>query len=89
MNILDHAIYVLNGREYRWSGWHGCQLESKEWSRVPAGTQRKIAGFDFRVFTTHREWLRYRTTWALAISGDLDYCNTRIRALQSHLRALT
>ena len=88
MSISDHAILVLDGRHYRWSGWFGCQLESMEWRRRPAGTEREIAGRKFRVFSTVRAGIRYRTTWALAICGSVDYCNEQIRALKSALREL-
>jgi hypothetical protein len=50
--------------------------------------ERDIAGRKFRVFTTQRDGLQIRTTWALCISGSLDYCNAEIRALKEYLRGL-
>lgn len=63
----ERAELILGGRRYRWCGWFGCQLESSEWRRPPAGTEREIVGRRFRVFTTKRAGLKVLVTWALAL----------------------
>lgn len=85
----DHMEFVLDGRRYRWSGWFGCQLESYEWWRVPAGTRRRLAGFEFSVFMTERRGLKVRTTWSLANQpASLDKANEDIRRLREALTRL-
>lgn len=88
------AQFLINGRIYKWSGWLGCQLESYEWFRVPAGTSRDLeirVGYPavtMTVFTTQREGLKIRTTWAVASIGTLDEHSNRVKELQDSLRKL-
>jgi hypothetical protein len=84
----DRAELVLGGKRYRWSGWYGCQLESSEWWHVPAGAEREIAGRTFRAFSSRRDGLRVRVTWALPSHGTLDEHNARIELLKNDLRRL-
>lgn len=44
--MKDGVFARLGGIVYRWSGWGGCQLESYEWRRVPAGTERVVRAVD-------------------------------------------
>ena len=88
-----HAQFLIGGVKYRWTGWFGCQLESFEWRRVPAGTRRTLdIGYlqpiEVKVFTTKRDGLRVRTTWAVSHSGTLDEQNARIVALRTALSTL-
>ena len=87
---------VFDGTRYRWSGWLGCQLESLEWKRPPAGTTRML-DFDngkppveVTVFSTKRLGLfrRCRCTWAVSKSGSFDERSDRVRALLEALRGL-
>ena len=87
--VGDRAYVVLGGRRYSWSGWFGCQLESIEWRRVPAGTEREIAGRTFRVWRTERLWLRVRTLWCLTGLGrSIDHDNQQLLALRLDLQSL-
>jgi hypothetical protein len=86
------VFYLLDGVIYRWSGWCGCQLESIEWRRPPAGTQRVLTidfeRFEFTVFNTSRHGLKIRSTWALSHGGSLDEQDARIFHLQTTLRKI-
>ena len=91
MSYFPRAEFIIDGRRVRWSGWLGCQLESMEWRRVPAGTEWSFTlgygkTFHMCVFTTRRNGLRIRTTWALPAHGTIDQHNARIRELQNALR---
>jgi hypothetical protein len=86
--MRDHVQYRIDGVTYRWSGWLGCQLESREWFRPPAGTTRRIAGFEMTIWRTERQGLKIRCNWALSSSGTLDDHTKRIHELQSTLRKL-
>lgn len=82
------AYVVIDGITYQWAGWFGCQLESLEWRRVPAGTERNILGHSMRVFTTRREGLKIRTTWTIPLHCGVDEANKRIRNFRKELREL-
>lgn len=84
----DRALLVLNGTVYMWSGWFGCQLESREWRRVPAGTRRTLHGVEFTVFSTERAGLKWRTTWAMKLPDNIDAANVALRAMQVSLGTL-
>jgi hypothetical protein len=83
---------LIGGHRYRWSGWFGCQLESWEWRTLPAGTRRKLQihidrmPVEMTVFTTQRQGLRVRTTWAVSSSGTHSEHNARIEDLRQQLR---
>lgn len=88
---MNHAIYVIDGKHYRWSGWFGCQLRSYELRRAKAGTEREILGRKFRVFSTGKRTMRgVDTTWCLVgIDGQgIDHANARIRQLRADLKEL-
>ena len=93
---MRNVSAVFDGVRYRWSGWYGCQLESFEWRRPPAGTTRTL---DFgigkpsivvSVFTTERKlWLgKCRCTWAVSPTGRIDEHFARIQELKDALRGL-
>ena len=87
--MFDKAFFKLDGRMYTWSGWFGCQLESREWLRVPAGTSRNILGETFLVFRSDREGIKYTTTWSLVgLPENIDKANERLHLLRSRLAAL-
>lgn len=80
----DSLFYWLDGRFYGWSGWFGCQLQSFEWRRMPAGTRRRLVDRDFVVVATQRRWLRVRTTWSMTGNPTSE----EIRSLRSDLNAI-
>jgi len=93
---MRNVYAVFDGIKYQWSGWDGCQLESLEWRRPPAGTTR-ILDFEngkksiaVTVFTTERSgWLRRcRCTWAVSKIGSYDERSERINELRDALRGL-
>lgn len=89
MASYDRAILVLGGRHYRSIGLGlGAQLESMEWRRPAAGTERELGGHRFRVFSTHRQGFRIRVSWGLAVDGCLDTVLHRLREMQADLRRI-
>lgn len=86
----NRVTLILDGVEYRCTGWFGCQLESIERRRVPAGTTRAIAGQRFTVYSTHRLGLfRFRTTWTLTrLPDNLDDANAMLHAFNDLLRGM-
>lgn len=85
---MNKVIYKIDGVCYTWSGWFGCQLESYEWTRVPAGTKRTILGREFTVFTTERKGLKIRTTWATYLPIKGDEANKMLFKLKDDLKSL-
>ena len=92
----DGVFARLGGVVYRWNGWFGCQLESIEWRRAPAGTERVL---DFglgkptitvTVWKTERRWAvgRVRTFWAVSPRGTHDEHNARIFELKNALKGM-
>ena len=85
--------FIFGGVQYRWCGFFGCQLESREWRTLPAGTTREFK-FDFwntttmTVFSTKREGLKVKTTWAVSKRGTHDEQLARIRGLKAALASL-
>ena len=86
--------FIFDGVEYRWCGFFGCQLESREWRTLPAGTTRELK-FDFgrpsitmTIFSTKREGLKVKTTWAISKRGTHDEYLARIRGLKAALASL-
>lgn len=92
----DGVFARIGGVVYRWNGWCGCQLESSEWRRVPAGTSRTLdfgvgrQAVDVTVWRTERFWpfLKVRTLWAVSASGDLNAHNARVHALKNLLKEM-
>ena len=88
---IPYAYFIIDGIEYSWSGWFGCQLQSIEKRCLPAGTTRiinidpGIYSVEMRVFTTERKKLSYLTTWAVPSSGNINEHSSRIRLLKKHL----
>lgn len=87
---------VFDGIKYRWNGWGGCQLETSEWRRPPAGTERHLdfgvgkPSITVKIFTTRRVWPlgKCQCTWAIPSHGTLDQHNARIWELKSALKEL-
>ena len=93
---MTQVYVVFDGISYRWSGWLGCQLESLEWRRPPAGTTRMLyfdngkPPVEVTVFSTKRLGLfrRCRCTWAVSKIGSYDERSERINELRDALRGL-
>lgn len=94
--LPDKLFFRIDGVMYSWTGWFGCQLESHEWRRYPAGTERVILGMRFRVWTTERHWFtcctierhwfKCCTTWALCeLPDDVYRANETLRELRAKL----
>lgn len=92
--MTPRAEFCIDGVRYRWCGYYGCQLESMEWFTVPAGTQRTLqlqtgeAPVTVTVFTTQREGLKVRTSWAVSARGTIEDHARRIENLREQLRRL-
>ena len=94
--MIDPRIeIIINKIKYKWSGWYGCQLESFEFRRLPAGTERELNlgitnGFQkIRLFSTRRTgYFTVRHTWSITLSGDIDKQNAQIREFRNKLRSL-
>lgn len=88
------VYFMFDGIAYRWCGWFGCQLESYEWLTHPAGTMRRLdfgAGkptIELTVFSTKREGLKVRTTWAVSDHGTYEEHTARIYKLKNALSEL-
>ena len=86
--------FFFDGREYRWSGWFGSQLESLEWRTLPAGTQRVLhfangeESVRLTVFSTVRRGLKVSTHWAVSSCGTHDEHTARIWKLKKDLANL-
>ena len=92
--VLPRAWVVFNNVWYHWSGWLGCQLESFEWFKPPAGTRRVLDFTDgtqpieITVFTTKRDRFKVRCTWSVASHGTHDEHVARITDLNARLKKL-
>jgi len=86
---FDKAFFRLDGRLHSWSPGFGAQLESKEWRRVPAGTERKLLGETFRVWRSDREGLKFTTTWGMVnLPSNLDEIHEHLREFKAKLAKL-
>ena len=96
LDMKNGVFARIGGIVYRWNGWAGCQLESYEWRRVPAGTRRVL---DFglgkpkitvTVWTTERKcpFRKVRTLWAVSERGSTDEHNARISELKNALKGM-
>ena len=86
-------MFLIDGVFYTFSPGFGCQLESNEWKRVPAGTERVIKsayGDSIVVRVNSADWDKFmwRTTWEVSPSGTIDEHHTRIRELENILNTL-
>jgi hypothetical protein len=61
-----------HSRFYRLIGGLGAQLTSYEWRAPPAGTRRRLAGYEFVVFQTHRKGLRVECSWATVSAHTVE-----------------
>lgn len=84
----DVVYYWLSGRFYQRFGWHGSQLVSYEWRRPKPGTVRRILGREFRVFHAKRRLVRWRISWTMPLTGDMEADNALIRELDADLRRI-
>lgn len=94
---MKNGVFArIGGIVYRWNGWAGCQLETCEWRRMPAGTSRVL---DFgigkpkitvTVWKTERQcpFLKVRTLWAISERGSIDEHNARIFELKNALKGM-
>lgn len=86
--------FHIDGNKYRWYGWLGCQLESIESSRVPAGTTRYLdlgvgKGIEIRVYQTERCGIcKFRTTWAISSTGTYGEYSERVSNFHKTLQSL-
>lgn len=87
-DITARALFKSGGKIYRWTGWFGCQLESLEWWRVPAGTKRKMFDETFTVFSTERRGLMVITRWTMALPDETNEAHEKIKGLKERLRSL-
>lgn len=90
---MKSTIHVIDGTQYVWSGWFGCQLESVEnyFTTLKRGDCRYILGRLFYVYSVNRYLLMLpRVQWCLVlpteVTGDLDAHQAAIRSLRSALR---
>ena len=94
--MSDGVFARIGGHIYRWNGWLGCQLESSEWRRAPAGAERVLdfgtgqPSITVRVWRTERTWpyIKVRTFWAVSPAGTLDEHGARIAGLKAALRGM-
>lgn len=90
---MKSTIHVINGTEYVWSGWFGCQLESIEsyFTTLNQGDCRYILDRLFYVYRVERSLTKFpRAQWCLVlpadVTEDLDAHNAEIRSLRGALR---
>lgn len=88
-HVSRHKLYVFDGVVYQPEGWFGCQLESFEWRRPPAGTQRVLKAlrkdYTVTVFTTRRLGLLVKCTWSIQLPRDVREANKAIREFYEEL----
>lgn len=84
------VVFWIDRVTYWRTGWFGCQLESREFLRPPAGTRRILFNREFTVFTTRREGFYCRITWTMTrlSSVNTDKANIIIREFVNDLRDL-
>jgi hypothetical protein len=88
------VLFLFNGKRYWWSGWYGCQLASREWATLPAGTTRDFDFYDGKppvrmtVFSTRRDGLGVITKWAVSSACCHDEHQRRILELKERLAGL-
>lgn len=87
--MIDKVIFVINGNQYTWCGWYGCQLKSIE-RKFPAGTRRSILETEFGIYSQVRVGLfDYETKWHMIdLSPNITEANVQIYAFKDKLRKL-
>jgi len=83
---FDGRFYWLSGRFYKWIGGLGAQLSSCQWRHPRPGETRKLAGREYRPFSSRRSWLRVQVSWALVgLPKDLNEANALLRQIENEL----
>lgn len=86
---FDNAFYWLNGELYTFAYGFGAQLQSIQWIHPVPGERRTLAGREFVVFSSRREWLRVIVCWSMVnMPKDLEHMHITIRKLKSDLNDL-
>lgn len=86
---FDSAFYWLNGELYTFAYGFGAQLQSIQWTHPVPGERRTLAGREFVVFSSRREWLRVVVYWSMVnMPKDLEHMCITIKKLKSDLDAL-
>lgn len=79
--MTERVEIVSGGRRYRWTGpGLGSQLESREWRLPLPGTERLIMGHRYYLHMAYPTRLRWRCTWGVSSSCDLQTHHARIEA---------
>lgn len=82
----DSVYYWLDGEMYTFSGGHGAQLHSIQWTHPKPGERRKLVGRDFVAFNSLRRWGRVQVSWSMVnLSQDMDEANQELRRLRKDL----
>ena len=85
----DNNFYWLSGRLYTWIGGFGAQLRSHQWTHPKAGERRTLAGKEFVIFSSSRQWCRVECAWALVdLPKNIDDANAALRDLRKTLERL-
>jgi hypothetical protein len=93
----NHAIYVIDGVQYVWSGWFGCQLESLQWVCPKPAERRTLRGvapaaghedYVITLYSAQRQGLKVRCTWRLIQREGWQEYGERIVQFQEALRRL-
>lgn len=95
----DSRFYWLSGQLYTFMQGFGAQLHSIQWRHPRAGEERKLFGYRFRPFSSHRSFLwlfrdsvfpiptpicRVMVAWARTdLPADINEANAALR--QMHL----
>lgn len=82
----DDRYYWLKGEFYQWTGWHGAQLQSFQWTVPSPGERRVLCGRVFKPFSHTRKWGRVRVSWAWEdLPKGIDAANRELRILEGEL----
>jgi len=89
------AKVIIEGIEYSWTGYYGCQLESIEWFAPPIGSTRILNLFlkseytcTIKVFNTERKGFKQRITWAIPHKISIVEHKKNIEELYCNLQKL-
>ena len=89
---MKSTIHIIDGTQYVWSGWFGCQLESIEsyFTTIKQGDCRYILNRVFYAYRVDRYLTKFpRVSWCMVlpkeVSENLDSHNAAIRSLKSDL----
>lgn len=90
-HITPYSVLVIKGKIYRWWGFFGTQLESRETRQILPGEERCLAINDKKfVFTVRRTeklgFRRYTAVWGLSNHGTCVEQEARINEFRDALR---